>query len=149
MQKPACSRNQFYRRWISIIYVVSDPFILHWPSLRLSLPKTSVTTMTKYSNQHQNYLTFCLPKIMRALIKKLEKRRKNINIWINSRIEVKKILVSPLLPALTVKLGRTYFRSYASTVIEKSTTQETTLSLEKTYPKTSISSNDLYLNNSY
>ena len=47
---------------------------------------------------------------------------------------------------LTVELGKTSFKSRASTVKRKNTTPETALSLEKICQKTSIGFANFYLN---
>ena len=136
-QKPACSRHQSYVRQISAVHVATNRLTLPWPNHRPLLPKTPAMTLSK--NPHPQ-------EAARLPTRRLGEKRKSINVWINSRTRVEKILASPLLLVLTVGLGKTCFRSRASTITRKSTTRGTALSPEKTCQKTSIGLSNLYSN---
>ena len=133
-QKPACSHHQSYVRWISAVHMAIDKPIPPWPSHRSFLPETPATTPSKNPCRfsHQSRPTPCLPEAARPLTRRLRKRIKSINIWINSGTRVEKTLASPLSPALTVRLGKISLRSRFSTITRKGTTRGTALSPEKT-----------------
>ena len=122
---------------------------LPWPSHRLLLPKIPTTTLLKNLCHlwHQNDQTLCLLEASRPSTKRLRKRRKCINVWINSGNKVDKVLALPLLPAPKARLGKTCFRSCTLIVTRKSTTRGTILSQEKTCQKIIISRSNLCPNN--
>ena len=148
-QKLACSRNWSYVKWTNTVYVVTDPFISLWPSFKPFSPKISTITPLKNFRQLQSRPTPHPPEKVRLLIKRLRGRRKSINVWINSETRIEKTLASPLPSALIAELGKTYFRLYTSTIIEKDTIRETSLSLEKICQKTNISLGNLCSNDWY
>ena len=92
--------------------------------------------------RHRSRPTPRLPEAARPPTRRLGKRRKSIDVWINSETRVEKTLAPPLPPALTAGLGKTCPRSRASTVTRKDTTRGTALSPERTCQKTSISLGD-------
>ena len=139
-QRPACSRHQSYVRWISVVHVATNQSTPPWPSHKPLLLETPTTTPSKNPHRlwHQSRLTPHPPEPARPPTRRLGERRKSINIWINSGTKVEKTLAPPVPSALTMRLGKTCPRSYASTVTRKSTTLGTVLSLEKTCQKISI-----------
>ena len=144
-QKPASSRHRSYVRQISAVHVATDQPIPLWPSHKTPPPETPSTTLLKNLRRlwYRSRPTSCLPEAARPPIRRLRERKKSINVWINNGTRVEKILAPPLLPVLTLGLGKTCPRSLASTVTRKSTTRGTALSSEKTYQKTSIGFVDL------
>ena len=139
-QKPACSRHQSYVRGISAVHKETNQPTLLWLSHRPLLPKTPTTTLSKNSChlRYWNRLTLCPPEVPRSLTKKLRERRKSIKVWINSGTSIKKTLVPSLAPLPIPGLGNTCSRSRTSIITRNSTIWGTTLSLKKTYQKTSI-----------
>ena len=126
----------------------TDQPTLLWPSHRPLLPETPTTTLSKNSRhpRHRGRPTLCPPEAAKLPTKRLRKRRKNIDVWINSGTRVEKTLAPPLPLAITAGLGKTCSRLRASTVIRKNTTQGTALSLERMCQKTSIGLSNLYSN---
>ena len=122
-----------------------------WLSHRRTLPEIPTTTSPKKLQRlrYQSCLTPRPPEAVRPSTRKLRERRKSIDVWINSGTRVEKTLASPPPPALTAKLGNIYSRSRASTITKTGTTQGTTLSLERTYQKTSIGLGNLRSNDWY
>ena len=135
-------------RWISTIYVATNQATVPWPShkpLPLESPATS-PSKNPCRLCHLNHPTLRPPEVARPPTRRLGKRRKSIDVWINSRTRVEKTLALPLPPPLTVGLGKTCLRSRALTITRKGTTQGTALSQEKTCQKTSIGLGDLRSN---
>ena len=139
-QRPACSCNRSYVRWINVVYVATDQLTLPWPSHRPPPPETLATSLSKNPCRlrHLSHPTPCPPEAARPPTRRLGERRKSIDVWINSKTKVEKTLAPPLPPALTIRLGKSCPRSCASTVTRKGTTQGTVLSPKKMYQKTSI-----------
>ena len=125
-QRPACSHHQSYMRWISAVHVAINQPTPPWLSHKSPLPKTPATTPLKNPHRlrHRSRPTPCPPEAARPSTRRLEERRKSIDVWINNGT-------------------RTYLRSRTSTIIRKSTTRGTALSPEKTCQKTSIGLGDL------
>ena len=139
-QRPACSRYRSYVRWISAVHVATDQPTLPWLRHRPPLPKTPATTRSKNPCRfwHRSRPTPRPPEVARPPTRRLEERRKSIDVWINSGTGIEKTLASHLPLALTVRLRKTCSRSRNSTIIRKGTTRGTALSPEKTCQKTSI-----------
>ena len=144
-QRLACSRHQFYVRWISAVHVATRQLTPLWPSHRLALPETLAITLSKNTRclEYQSRLTSRPLDAARPPTKKLRKRRKSIGVWINSGTRVKKTLAPPQPSALIAGLGKICPRLCAWTVTRKNTTRGTALSPEKICQKTSIGFGDL------
>ena len=147
-QRPACSRHRSYVRWISAVHVATNQSTPPWPSYRpLSLKTPTTTPLKNLRRLRQRSRSTPRPlEAVRSPTRRLGKRRKSIDVWINSETRVEKTLAPPLPPALTAGLRKTCPRSRALTVTRKSTTRGTALSQEKTYQKTSIGLGDLRSN---
>lgn len=148
-QRLACNCNLSYMRWISAVYVATDLLISLWPSLRAFLPETCISIPSKNRYRHRSYSTFCLLEAAKHSIKKLKKRLKIFDIWINGGTKVGRTLAPPLLLALTLELGKICPESCTSTIAKKSTIRGIALSLEKIWQKTSIYFCNIYHNNWY
>ena len=145
-QKPAYNCNQSYMRWTSAIHMAIDPLIKLWPSPRLFSPAILAITLSKNTYWYQSRPILHLSEAVRPLTKRLEERRKDIDVWINSETRVKMILALPLSAMLIPKLRKAFSRSRALIITKKSTTQKIALKQEKIYQKTSILFNDFYPN---
>ena len=148
-QTPVCSRIQSYVRWISVVYMATDQHTLPWPSHRPIPLKILAINPSKNSHRFRHLIhpTPRLPEAARPLTIKLGERRKNIDVWINSKTRVEKTLAPLLPPALIVRLGKSSSRLRASIITKKGTTRRTALSPEKKCQKTSIVLGNFHSNN--